>query len=208
MMWLSQSVIPPCLLLYPPRMQEKVSLFYLSPRSLFPMFCTVLLLRQKHVAGMRACLPCPDCCIPGHVKENNFSKGNCTYPNRKAGSHKKGAEGVLRRRLWQSPCLTAACGSMSWEPHISVQLHSSLAATGSCWHDPHQTNQLKRPNGWGEGGGMRLTFKSFIQPVSCQRFMLHLFTSLPSQYDRDKDSSHAHFIEKVWNWYLSSGHSH
>ena len=170
------------------------------------MFCMVLFLRKKHVARMRACLPCPD-----QVKENNFSKSNCTYPNRKARSCKKGAEEVLSRRLWQSPCLTAVCGSngrrgsTSWEPHISVQLHSGLEATGSCWHDPHQTNHPKRPNGWGEGGGTRLTFKSFIQSVSHRRFLFSPFTSLPPQYERDKDSLHAHFIEKVQNWYLCSG---
>lgn len=128
-MWLSQPVIPSCLLLYPPRMQEKVSVFHLSACSLLPMFCVVLFLRKKHVVGMRACLPCHDCCTPGQVKEN-FSKSNCTHPNRKAGSCKKGAEEILSRRLWQSPCLTAvrgsdgSRGSTSWEPHISVQLHS------------------------------------------------------------------------------------
>lgn len=160
---------------------------------------------------MRACLPCPDCCISGQVKENNFSKSNCMYPHRKAGSCKKGAEEVLSRRLWQSPCLTAICGSewrresTSWDSHISVQLHSGLEATGSRWHDPHQTNHLKRADGWGEEGGMRLTFNSFIRSVSCQRSLLSLFTSSPPQHERDKDSLHAHFIEKVWNWYLSSG---
>lgn len=51
-----------------------------------------------------------------------------------------------------------------------------LEATGSCLHDSHQTNHLKRPNGWGQGGGMRLTFKSFIWSVS----------SLPRQYESAK----------------------
>lgn len=191
-MWLSQPVIPSCLVLYPPRMQEKVSVFHLSACSLLPMFCAVLFLRKKHVVGMRACLPCHDCCTPGQVKEN-FSKSNCTHPNRKTGSCKKGAKEILSRQLWQSPCLTAVCGSdrsrgsTSWEPHISVQLHSGLEATGSCWHDPHQTNHLKRSNGWGQGGGMRLTFKSFIWSVSHQRLLLSPFTSLPCQYERAKD---------------------
>lgn len=66
----------------------------------------------------------------------------------------KGSNGVWGRRLWQSPRLRAACGSrgsMSWEPHILVQLHSGVEATGSCWHNPHQTNHLKRPNGWQKG---------------------------------------------------------
>jgi len=210
-MWLNQSAIPCCSLLYPPRMQENISLLDLSARSLLPMFSTVLSLRKKHVAEMRACLPCLDSPIPGQVKENNFSKSNCTYPNRKAGSCKKRAEEVLSERLWQKPRLTAGCGSngrrgsVSWEPHISVKLHSGLEATGSCWHDPHQTHHLKKTDDWGEEAGRRFTFKSFIQSVSCQRFLLSPFTSLPPQHERDKDSLHAPFIEKVWNWHLSSG---
>lgn len=153
---------------------------------------------------MRNFLPCPSSCIPGQAGEGNFPKNNCTYPNRKAGSCKKGAGEAWNRRLWHRPFLTAVSGSntrrwtTSWKPHISVQLYSGREAAGSCWYNPPRTD-WNRPNGWGKGK------QDMLPSPSLGLSLLSLFLSWEPQYERDKGSLHACFIEEVWNWHPSSG---
>lgn len=99
---------------------------------------------------MRVCLPGPSCCIPGQVWEDTFSKSNCTYPKRKAGSCKKGAGEAWSRRLRHSPFLPAVCGSKvrrgstPWKPHISVQLYSGLEAVGTTLPEQNTWADLSR----------------------------------------------------------------
>lgn len=93
-MWLSQSVIPSSLLLYPPQHATKgIPIACVSSQLMDHVLHGAVFKKKQNMAGMRACLPCPDCYILGQVQENNFSKSNGTYPSRKAGSCKKGATG-------------------------------------------------------------------------------------------------------------------